>query len=138
MYLILAGAQRRRATLSPDVTNRNLTQTELRDLFAPLFTDVRAKLDVASAGDADLLWALRRKLAKELSYLERGKPMERKALKLAKRVQQRGLCAICGQPLPESGAVLDRIVAMAGYTLENTRLVHHECDRKLQAERGFA
>ena len=118
--------------------NRNLTTAELRDLFAPLFADVRAKLDAASGGDDQLLWALRRKLSKELSYLERGKPMERKALKLAKRVEQHGLCAICGQPLPEQGAVLDRKEAMAGYTLENTRLVHHECDRRVQAVRGFA
>jgi len=120
------------------VPNRNLTAAELRDLFAPLFADVRAKLDAASGGDDQLLWALRRKLSKELSYLERGKPMVRKALKLAKRVEQHGLCAICGQLLPEQGAVLDRKEAMAGYTLENIQLVHHECDRKLQAERGFA
>jgi hypothetical protein len=97
-----------------------------------------ARLDAASSGDDQLLWALRRKLSKELSYLERGKPMERKALKLAKRVEQHGLCAICGHPLPEQGAVLDRKEAMAGYTLENTRLVHYECDRQVQAERGFA
>lgn len=118
--------------------NRNLSPTELRDLFAPLFADVRAKMDAASGGDEQLLWALRRKLAKELSYLERGKPGDRKALKFAKRVEQHGLCAICGQPLPEQGAVLDRREAMGGYTVANTQLVHHECDRKLQAERGFA
>jgi len=118
--------------------NRNLTPAELRELWAPLFADVRAKLDAAGGGDDQLQWALRRKLSKELSYLERGKPMERKALKLAKRVEQHGLCVICGQPVPEQGAVLDRTEAMAGYTLENTRLVHHECGRQVQAERGFA
>jgi hypothetical protein len=118
--------------------NRNLTPAELHDLFGPLFADVRSRLEAASAGDDQLLWALRRKLSKELSYLERGKPMERRALKLAKRVQQHGLRAICGQLLPEQGAVLDRKEAMAGYTLENTRLVRHECDRQVQAERGFA
>jgi hypothetical protein len=83
--------------------NRNLTAAELRDLVAPFFADVRAKLDAASGGDDQLLWALRRKLLKDLSYLER------KALKLAKRVEQHGLCAICGQPLPEQCAVLDYI-----------------------------
>ncbi len=118
--------------------NRNLSPTELRDLFGPLFADVRTKLETASGGDAKLLFALRRKLGKELSYLERGKPMDRKILKAQKRVEQHGLCAICGLPLPEQGAVLDRTEAMAGYTIENTRLVHHECDRKVQAERGFA
>jgi hypothetical protein len=91
-----------------------------------------------ASGDDQLLWALRRKLSKELSYLERGSPMKRKALKLAKRVEQHGLCAICGQPLPEQGAVPDRKEAMVGYRLENTRLVHHECDRHVQAERRFA
>lgn len=40
-------------------------------------------------------------------------------------------------PPPEQGAVLDRTEAMAGYTMANTQL-HHECDRKVQAERGFA
>ena len=118
--------------------NRNLTPAELREVFGPLFKEVQGKLESASSGDADLLWALRRKLAKELSYLERGKPGNRKALKLAKRVQQNGLCALCGQSLPEQGAVLDRMEAMGGYTVANTRLVHHECDRKVQAERGFA
>ncbi len=56
---------------------------ELHELFAPLFGDVRGRLESGSAGDAELLWALRRKLAKELGYLERGKPGDWKALKFA-------------------------------------------------------
>jgi hypothetical protein len=32
--------------------NRNLSPTELRDLFGPLFADVKAKLEIASDGDS--------------------------------------------------------------------------------------
>ncbi len=64
--------------------------------------------------------------------------MQRRAVSLAKRAEQNGLCAICGQPLPEHGAELDRSEAMAGYTLANTRLVHHACHVNQQRERGFA
>jgi hypothetical protein len=59
--------------------NRNLTAAELRELFAPTLRRRRAKLDAASVGDDQLLWAPRRKLSRELSYLDRGKPMERTA-----------------------------------------------------------
>jgi len=117
--------------------NRNLTQPEKDELFNQLFSDVKAKLTQASGGDADLLWALRRKLFKELMYLERGKPMQRRALKQKKRIEQNGLCANCGNPLPDE-AELDRSEAMLGYTTENTRLVCHACHRTLQREKGFA
>lgn len=117
--------------------NRFLSQVEHEELFAPLFADVRATLEKASGGDSELLWALRRKLAKELTYLERGKPMQRRALKIRKRAEQGGLCANCCKPLPEE-AELDRTEAMLGYTMENTRLVCHACHRTLQRERGFA
>jgi hypothetical protein len=38
----------------------------------------------------------------------------------------------------DSYAVLDRIEAMAGYTAENTRLIHPECDTAVQRSRGYA
>jgi ribosomal protein L44E len=85
------------------VPNRTLDPNELSDLFAPLFADVQAKLEAASAGDAELRWALRRKLVKELTYLKRGKPMQRRLLKAAKRVEQSNRCANCGQELPRPG-----------------------------------
>src|SRR5690242_18976336 len=113
--------------------NRTLTQEELRGLFGPLFADVKSKLDTLSGGDPALLFALRRKLKKELEYLERGKPMERRVLKAAKRAEQHGTFAICGGDLPEKDAELDRIEAMAGYTMSNTRLVHQACHRSEQA-----
>ena len=63
------------------MANPRLTKDQRTDLFAPLFEQVRKELDRLSAGDAQLLWALRRKLAKELVYLERSTPAARGKLK---------------------------------------------------------
>lgn len=120
------------------MTNRRLTDEELTQMFRPILDEVRARLRDASQGDEGLLWALRRKLAKELTYDERGKPGHRVKLKALKRGQQGGKCALCEEPLPERNAVLDRIEAMLGYTTGNTRLLCPECDNRVQAERGFA
>src|SRR5688572_21687366 len=115
--------------------NRRLTDEELTTLFSPLILEVRSRLETLSSGDPNLRWALRRKLAKELIYDERGKPMHRHTLKAVKRAQQANLCAICAKPLPEKDVVLDRHEAMAGYTAENTRLLCRQCDYQLQEER---
>src|SRR5438105_3584923 len=121
----------------PLARNRTLSAIELRNTFAPLFADVKAKLDDAAAGDIGMLFALRRKLSKELEYLERGKPMHRRAIKRRKFQDQGRLCAECGQPLGDE-AELDRTEAILGYTVENTRLIHHACHRKLQLDSHFA
>jgi hypothetical protein len=120
--------------------NRQLTPDELKTLFAPLFADIRGKLKSLSGGDAALLFALRRKLFKELSYDERGKPMHRKLLKAAKYAEQLGKCANCGGDLEQLGknSVLDRAEAIKGYVAENLRLLCHSCDRELQAERKYS
>jgi hypothetical protein len=118
--------------------NRQLTDDELNKLFRPLLQEVREKLLTHSDGDESLLWALRRKLAKELIYDERGKPMHRRQLKAFKRGEQNNRCALCSNELPEKNVVLDRIMAMSGYTKENTRLLCRECDYKQQESRGFA
>jgi hypothetical protein len=115
-----------------------LTNDELKQLFTPLIAQVRERLRELSGGAEDLHWALRRKLAKELTYDERSKPMERRALKARKREQQQGLCALCKQPLPEKDVILDRLEAMLGYTDQNTRLLCRSCDYKVQSERKFA
>jgi hypothetical protein len=83
---------------------------------------------------------LRRKIAKTLIYQERGNPVHRRNLKRQKYAAQNGLCAICGQALPENGhyAELDRLKAREGYTSENTRLVHHQCHIADQQEKGYA
>lgn len=117
--------------------NRQLTTEELQKLFAPLMADVRQRLEKLSGGDKDLLWALRRKLFKELTYDERGKPMQRKKLKDMKRAEQDNKCASCAKPLPWKYAVLDRIEAMGGYTPQNTRLICQDCDTKTQVQRGY-
>ncbi len=119
------------------MANRQLTQEELA-LFGPILEEVRARLRDVSRGDDQLLWALRRKLAKELTYDERGKPMARRLLKARKRGEQGDKCALCAGPLPERNAVLDRVEAMLGYTPDNTRLLCPQCDNKVQVERGFA
>jgi hypothetical protein len=118
------------------MANRRLENSELV-MAAKILGRVRAQIAKASSGDLELAWALRRKVYKELTYDERGKPGHRRKLKALKREQQRGICPICCNPLPERYAILDRLVAMAGYTPENTRLIHHHCDAEIQGARGF-
>jgi hypothetical protein len=116
--------------------NRNLTLDELESARA-LLKDIRDRLAGLAAGDAELLFAYRRKIAKELAYDERSGPMARRKLKTQKRKEQGGLCARCQEGLPEKYAVLDRIAAAQGYTSENTRLICEKCDREVQAERRY-
>jgi len=85
-----------------------------------------------------LFWALRRKLYKELSYLERNKPSVRKRLKQKKRREQGNRCPVCKGLLPEANVVLDRVEAMKGYTAANTLLICRDCDYEAQRKRQFA
>ncbi len=121
------------------MANRRLTGDKLQRLATPLLSELRSKLRELSGGDQSLLWALRRKVAKELSYDERGKSMLRKLLKATKRGEQRNRCAVCGeQQLPAKNAILDRIEAMRGYTAENTRLICPQCDTRVQEDRKYS
>lgn len=116
--------------------NRRLTPEEL--IKARMLLDaIRARLQELSSGDADLLFAYRRKVYKELTYDERDKPMVRRQLKAMKRGEQKGLCAICQESLPEKYCVLDRIEAAMGYTPENTHLICQTCDVQSQAAKGY-
>ena len=117
--------------------NRILTREELIKLARPLLKSVRTRLLKLSNGDAELHFALRRKLAKELTYDERSGPNERRKLKTAQRARQNNRCAMCGGLLPAKGAILDRLEAMAGYTSENTQLLCPSCDADTQAKRGY-
>lgn len=117
--------------------NRKLELDEL-ELARALLKDIRERLAALAAGDAELLFAYRRKIAKELGYDERSGPMARRKLKTQKRKEQGGLCARCREELPEKYVVLDRIAASKGYTPENTRLICEKCDREVQAERRYA
>jgi len=116
---------------------RQLTPHELEHLANPLLAEVREKLRALCGADEELLWALRRKLAKHLIYDERGTPMHRRKLKQDKLKEQQGACLLCSQPLPVRGAVLDRLEAMLGYTHENTRLLCPRCDAQVQEERKY-
>jgi 5-methylcytosine-specific restriction endonuclease McrA len=121
------------------VPTRKLTAEELEKARA-LVLQVRASLEGLSGGEAELLFAYRRKVAKELMYDERSSPSKRKSLKRRKLISQEGRCALCGEPLPPAGlgSVLDRINAMDGYTDANTRLLCRDCDLKTQRERAFS
>lgn len=119
------------------MANRNLTEQELL-LANELLSEIRERLATLAAGDRELLFALRRKVFKELTYDERGKPMARRALKYAKWGQQGGLCAECGKEMPQAYSELDRRNAIGGYTVENTELIHAECHRLRQAAKNYA
>jgi hypothetical protein len=119
------------------MANRQLTAAELVKARA-LLDEVRSKLAALSGGDKELLFAYRRKVYKELGYDERSKPMARRALKDKKWKEQRGLCAFCKKELPTSYTVLDRLSAVDGYTVENTRLIHQDCDVSHQKSKGYA
>jgi hypothetical protein len=119
------------------VPNRRLTSVELQ--FANrILALVRNRIAATANGDAEFRFALNRKIYKELSYDERGKPSRRKRLKSKKRRQQDNICPYCNEQLPSSDCELDRLVASAGYTAENTHLVHQECHRRSQAAKGYA
>ena len=117
--------------------NRQLSAVELSKANE-LLTVIRAKLTKLSRGDGRLLFAYRRKIYKELSYDERGKPMHRRKLKAQKFAQQGGKCALCQHPLPATDSVLDRLDAATGYTHANTRLLCPGCDKETQSDRGYA
>lgn len=72
--------------------NRNLNLDELKRADE-LLADIRERLIGLACGDPLLLFAYRRKIAKELGYDERGKPGARKQLKALKWARQKGKCA---------------------------------------------
>jgi hypothetical protein len=116
--------------------NRNLTPDEL-NLANQLLADIRARLCALAGDDPLLLFAYRRKIAKELQYDERGKPSLRGKLKALKWGQQNGKCAHCGAEMPLEYSELDRKEAAGGYTADNTELVHAKCHHERQAARRY-
>jgi hypothetical protein len=116
--------------------NPRLTTEQLTQAYEVLGV-TRRELEQASGGDPTLLFALRRKVQKELMHDERGTPAHRNKIKKLKRIEQANRCPMCGKVLPEKNAVLDRVEAVHGYTVENTRLVHQDCDIRAQAAKGF-
>lgn len=116
--------------------NRKLTALEIA-AAVKLQNSIRKRLEKLSAGDPELLFALRRRLIVKLTHDERGTPAHRNKIKRLKRAAQHGICPICSKELPPKYAELDRKVASAGYTVENTRLVHHGCHIKDQSEKAY-
>lgn len=114
-----------------------LTDEQRTRLFAPLFKRVIADLKRVSRGDLHVLWALRRKLAKELTYLERSTPTKRKMLKVLVWAKQKGKCTICKKALPLKNSELDRKNTIRGYIEGNVRVVHHECHIEDQARKRY-
>jgi hypothetical protein len=108
------------------------------DAVRPILETLREQLLALAGDDTVRLHSLRRYLAKRLEFDERGTPAQRRKLKDLMWKRQRGICAECGEELPESETELDRVVAHIGYVEDNVRLVHHVCHRKSQAERKFA
>jgi len=113
------------------MSNSGLTTEELGRVSA-LLDEIRRQIDELSDGDRELRFAYNRKLAKELTYDERGKPMLRRRLKRLEWEQQNCRCAACGEEMPLAYSVIDRFSAVDGYTNENTRLVHAACDYNAQ------
>ena len=126
-----------RRSIMVGMANRMLSSEELVNANA-LLEQIRTQLKALAGTDSGLLFAYRRKVYKELTYDERGKPAHRVKLKALKRGQQGGLCAECGGDLPEKYAVLDRLDAQLQYTEENTRLLCPTCDAAIQAQRGYS
>ena len=116
--------------------NRNLTAEELVRANE-LLSEIRARMDMLADGDKLLLFAYRRKIAKELQYDERGKPGARGKLKALKWGLQNRKCAECGEEMPLKYSELDRKNAADGYSEENTELVHAKCHQARQAAKGY-
>jgi len=87
------------------LANRNLTPDELAKANA-LLGRISSEIAGLAGDDADLRFAYTRKIGKELTYFERGKPMLRRKLKREKLEKQNGRCAICNADLPTSYNVL--------------------------------
>jgi hypothetical protein len=118
------------------VNGRKLTKRQSEEANA-LLNEVRTKLETMSGGDPQLLFYYRRRIFIRLMHDERGTPAYRTKLKQLKMSEQDGKCSICDGQLPEKEAELDRFIAWKGYNPENTQLIHHECHRRQQQERGF-
>ena len=117
--------------------NRRLSEAE-REEAKNILLEVRERITQTARGEQSHIWALRRYIYIRLMHDERGKPGERKKLKFKKMVEQDAKCAERGGKLPEKGSELDRFDAMTGYTPQNTRLLSHNCHRKMQSEKGFS
>lgn len=115
---------------------RALTPNE-REKTNALLRQTYKRIEKIAGGDPELVFAIRRRMIVKLTHAERGTPAQRNALKRIKLVEQNGLCPLCDKGLPLRYAELDRFVASSGYTVGNTRLVHHRCHIDDQAKKKY-
>ena len=118
------------------MANPTLDEEHLKRANA-LIARIKDEIRAMSGDNDQLLFAYRRKVYKELSYWERGKPMDRKRLKLRKWRAQGEACFACKQPMAMAYAILDRHEAIGGYTAENTDLICVGCDTGRQASKNY-
>lgn len=107
-----------------------------------LLERIRAEIDQIAAGDSMTAFQVRRYIAKQLMYDERGTPTERKIKKALLYERQKGLCGLCGKPMEKKGNDLHRThETWRGYDVDgpnpNTILLHGECHNRQQEERGY-
>jgi len=117
---------------TPKLTSKQL------EIAKDILSRIRGEILKVTGDDQDFLFALRRKIAKELIYDERGKPMHRKKLKEKMWKKQKGACAICKRQLSSNYTVLDRFSAPDGYKEENVQLICEKCDRNIQQNRKYS
>jgi len=111
---------------------------EATEAVKRILEETRRMIRESAKGDKEIEFRIRHYIRIRLEHDERGKPLERKLMKLRKFAEQRGLCAVCGKSMTlEEEPHLHRIVASNGYTLENTLLIHHACHREQQRAKGF-
>ena len=106
-----------------------------REKAIVLLTNLRDQIRLAAGDNPDLIFQMKRYIAKRLEFDERGTPTQRRKLKDLVRKRQKGLCALCQNRLPERGAELDRFVALDGYTAANTQLLCRDCHQATQQAR---
>jgi hypothetical protein len=110
-----------------------------RERAKAILDRVREEVEREAGSDRTVAFAMRRYIYVRLSHDERKKPNQRRALKMRKFDQQQGICTMCKEPLVQIGHThLHRRDQLAGYTVENTDLVHADCHRKQQADRNYA
>ena len=94
---------------------RRLTHAQRSEKADPIIAKLREMIHEAAEGDAELEFAIRRRVWNIIGQDER--PLKNRIrLKKLKRQTQQGRCAVCVGQLPEKGSVLDRLKTMELYT----------------------
>lgn len=105
--------------------NRRLTAAEL-ETANRILDGVRSLIRVEAGTDDALLWALRRKICKELGYDERGKPMQRKNLKFKKWKNNWVFAPNAGEHFPKLVPYLIELKRCGAMSKE----IHDRCARR--------